>query len=191
MALSLTQYLQTLADADDQKRLVIANQLKKAGFYSGKATGKFNSQLIAAVAKAEQEIDMLKPFLGEIDRTTFYVQKAKEGAAGGDGREPNRQRYISTEQNISKTLDDIGQDLLGRKLTDKEKAKYAKRLIAEQKKASSDVVTTYNSSGMSTTTGGLDEGQFLIDQISQSDEAKANRALSGYDIMLRLLGGLR
>lgn len=191
MAESLTQYLQALADASPEQRLKIANYLKKARFYSGKVSADFNTQLITAVTKAEQEIAQLKPFLGDIDRTTYYVQKSKENAAaGGDGK-VTRQRYISNEQTISKTLDDIAKDLLGRALTDKEKAKYAKRLQAQQRQASSDVVTTYTDGGMATTTGGLDEGQFLIDQISQTDEAKANRVLEGYDVMLRLLGGLR
>lgn len=187
MAQTLTQFLQSLADANDQQRLTIANQLKKAGYYKGKATGAFNAKLVTAVTNAEQEIAMLKPFVGDVDRLTFYVQKSKEE---GDGR-VTRQRYISTEQTISRTLDDIAKDLLGRTLSDKEKAKYSKRLMAEQKKASSDVVTSYTEGGMATTTGGLDESQFLIEQISQTDEAKANRALKGYDIMLNMLGGLR
>lgn len=191
MAESLTQFLQSLADADPQQRLKIANYLKNAGFYSGKVSADFNARLITAVSKAEQEIDMLKPFLGEVDRLSFYVQKSKEGVGGtGDGK-VTRQRYISTEQTVSKTLDDIARDLLGRSLTDKEKSKYAKRLIQEQRKATSDVVTSYTEGGMQTTTGGLDEAQFLIDQISQTDEAKANRVLQGYDVMLRMLGGLR
>lgn len=192
MAESLTQYLQALADASPDQRLKIANYLKKARFYSGKVSADFNTRLITAVTKADQEIAQLKPFIGDIDRTTYYVQKSKENAVEGDGDgKVTRQRYISNEQNISKTLDDIGKDLLGRALTDKEKSKYAKRLQQEQRKATSDVVTSYTSGGMATTTGGLDEGQFLIDQISQTDEAKANRVLEGYDVMLRLLGGLR
>jgi len=194
LAQNLTQFLQSLADAKPEQRLRIANYLKKAGFYSGKVSAEFNSRLITAVSKAEQEIDMLKPFVGDIDRTTFYVQKSKENVgAGEDGPRTVRQRYISTEQSISKTLDDIGKDLLGRALTDKEKAKYAKRLIQEQRKPSSDVVLTDTGGdvGMQTRTAGLDEGQFLIEQISQTDEAKANRALKGYDLMLRMLGGLR
>lgn len=192
MADNLTQFLQGLADSGPKQRLKIANYLKQAGFYTGKVTGEFNASLISAVTRAEQEIAMIKPFVGDVDRITYYVSKAKEGQAGGAGTgKTTRQRYISNEQVVSKTLDDIAQDLLGRKLSDKEKAKYTKRLIAEQKKASSDVVTSYTSGGMATTTGGLDEGQFLIEQISQTDEAKANRALKGYDIMLNLLGGLR
>lgn len=191
MAESLTQFLQSLADADPQQRLKIANYLKNAGFYSGKVSADFNARLITAVSTAEKELDMLKPFLGEVDRLSFYVQKSKEGIGGGGDGKVTRQRYISTEQTVSKTLDDIAKDLLGRALTDKEKAKYTKRLVQEQRKATSDVVTSYTDGGMATTTGGLDESQFLIDQISQTDEAKANRVLQGYDVMLRLLGGLR
>lgn len=195
MAESLTQYLQSLADTDDKTRLKIVNYLKNAGFYSGKVTSKFNAQLISAVTKAEQEIAQLKPFLGEINRTEYYISKSKEGIAevGAGGPRTVRQEYVSTEQSISKTLDDIAKDLLGRALTDKEKSKYAKRLIKEQRKPSSDVVSTYsgNQSQMQTTRSGLDESQFLIEQISDTDEAKANKALKGYDIMLRMLGGLR
>lgn len=191
MAESLTQFLQSLADADPQQRLKIANYLKNGGFYSGKVSADFNTRLITAVSKAEQELDLLKPFVGEMDRLSYYVQKSKEGVGGTGEGKVTRQRYISTEQTVTKTLDDIAKDLLGRALTDKERSKYAKRLIEQQRKASSDVVTSYTEGGMATTTGGLDEGQFLIDQISQTDEAKANRVLQGYDVMLKLLGGLR
>lgn len=193
MAVDLTTFLGSLRDGTPEQRLAIANDLKKAGFYTGKVSSKFNSQLVTAVTKAEADIAVIKPFFTDVDRITYYKEKASEAEAGGGSGEGKvtRQRYVSTEQTVSKTLDDIAQDLLGRKLTDKEKAKYAKRLIKEQNKPTSDTVTTYTGSGMATTTGGLDEGQFLIEQISQTDEAKANRALKGYDIMLNMLGGLR
>jgi hypothetical protein len=65
-------------------------------------------------------------------------------------------------------------------------------LNAEEKKASSDTVTKYSAAGdMSTTLGGLDKEQFLIEKISGTDEAKANKVLDAYSALVNMLGGLR
>ena len=44
---------------------------------------------------------------------------------------------------------------------------------------------------MSTTTTGLDKEQFLIEKISGTDEAKANKVLDAYTTVVNMLGGLR
>jgi len=43
----------------------------------------------------------------------------------------------------------------------------------------------------SETTGGVDVGQFMIDIVSKTDEARANKVLQAYNIAVNTLGGLR
>lgn len=96
---------------------------------------------------------------------------------------------------ISKTLDAISADLLGRQLSPEEKAKYFAMLQAEEKKPTSASVTKVTPRGtgaqVSTTSGGLDEQQFLIEKLAATDEAKAQKVLNAYDTVSKMLGGLQ
>ena len=85
-------------------------------------------------------------------------------------------------------LDTVAQDLLGRKLTKAEKNKYTSLINAEQKKQPS--VTT-SGKGFSSTRGGIDEQQFVAEQIGATAEAKTNRATDAYSVMMQELGGLQ
>ena len=96
---------------------------------------------------------------------------------------------------ISKTLDAISADLLGRQLSPEEKAKYFAMLQAEEKKPTSASVTKVTPMGtgaqVSRTSGGLDEQQFLIEKLAATDEAKAQKVLNAYDTVSKMLGGLQ
>jgi hypothetical protein len=64
----------------------------------------------------------------------------------------------------------------------------------QKKQAKNPKVTTYQTKdGVTTskTTGGFDEGQYMIDIVSQTDDAKANKVLKAYNIALGAFGGLR
>jgi hypothetical protein len=78
-------------------------------------------------------------------------------------------------------------------LPDAAKKKLAQKYIAMQKAGQLDVTTTYsNDAGFSQTTGGgMSPTQFFIEEVSQGDEAKANKALRGYEIIMDMFGGLR
>jgi hypothetical protein len=73
-------------------------------------------------------------------------------------------------------------------LTKAEKNKYTK-LINEQQRKQPSVTTT--GKGFSSTRGGIDEQQFITEQIGATAEAKTNRATDAYAIMMQELGGLR
>lgn len=96
---------------------------------------------------------------------------------------------------ISKTLDSIAADLLGRQLSQEEKAKYFSMLQAEEKKPKSATVTKVTPTGTgaqtTTTSGGLDEQQFLIEKIAGTDEAKAQKVLNAYEAVTKMFGGLQ
>ena len=82
----------------------------------------------------------------------------------------------------------MAEDLLGRKLTKAEKNKYTQLINAQQKKQPS--VTT-SGKGFSSTRGGIDETQFITEQIGATSEAKTNRATDAYAVMMQELGGLQ
>ena len=186
-----TDYLKALDKSPESVILKLAKQLKAAGLYKGTPTGKFNNSFYDALTKAEEKRVQLVSIQGELDRTNFITQLASQGTGTG-GPSTTRARSITSKTKGASTLDAIGQELLGRELTDAEKAKYLKMLNAEEKKATSDTVTKYSAAGdMSTTTTGLDKEQFLIEKISGTDEAKANKVLDAYTTVVNMLGGLR
>jgi hypothetical protein len=87
-------------------------------------------------------------------------------------------------------IDAIFKDTLGRKASSKEILKYTKAIQTAQK--ASPTVTRYSTSGgvtSATTTGGINEQQYLIDQIAGTDEAKANQVLGYYQTFMNALGG--
>jgi hypothetical protein len=93
-------------------------------------------------------------------------------------------------------IDGIVKNLTGRNATDDEVAQYTAMIRNQQKK--NPLVTTYTTKGGQTTgsrtTGGFgaqEAQQFLLDKVSQGDEAKANRALDAYSAVVDLFGGLR
>jgi hypothetical protein len=73
-------------------------------------------------------------------------------------------------------------------LTKAEKNKYTK-LINEQQRKQPTVTTS--GAGVSSTRGGVDEQQFITEQIGATAEAKTNRATDAYAILMQELGGLR
>lgn len=191
---SFTDYLKALDKSPESVILKLAKQLKSAGLYKGTPTGKFNNSLYDALTKVEEKRVQLASIKGDIDRFDFITELASEGTGTGDTGGPSvvRARSITSKTKGAATLDAIGEELLGRQLTSAEKTKYLKMLNVEEAKATSDTVTKYSAAGgMSTTLGGLDKEQFLIEKIAGTDEAKANKVLDAYSAVVEMLGGLR
>jgi hypothetical protein len=63
-------------------------------------------------------------------------------------------------------------------------------LLQQAQRDAPTVTTTDRSGDVATyeTTGGLDESQFLIQEISGTDEAKANKVFGYYDAFKNALG---
>jgi hypothetical protein len=189
-----TQFLQKIA-ANPSLTKAYAKLLKAANFYNGPITDKYTPALQQAFDSMEASrlsISKVRP----IKRDDFINETISLGTGGGaGGTTTQRQRYIASPTQAAALLDTISEDLIGRKLSDSEKKKYMAILKAEQKKPESAQVTTTTSTGTgtssSTTQGGLDEQQFLIQQIAGTDEAKANKVLNAYSTVLNMLGGLR
>jgi hypothetical protein len=163
--------------------------LKASGYYKGKVTNKYTPAFQKALVAAESDrasINVVSP----ITRDQFFAQLepvSVSGASSGPSTVTSVSKY--TPESASQVINAIIQDTLGRKATDAEIKKYTKTLKDVEKKAST--ITNYSGSGASqtqTTTKGLNEQQYLLDQISGTDEGKANKVLGFYETFMNALG---
>ena len=162
--------------------------LKAAGYYKGKITGKYNVALQQALTRAETErasINLISP----ITRDQFFAQlePVSTGGSAGPTTVTNVTKY--TPESASQFINLIVQDTLGRKATAAEIKRYTQTLKDIEKKAST--VTNYSGSGAKqtqVTTTGINEQQYLVDQISGTDEGKANKVLGFYETFMNALG---
>lgn len=186
-----------MRQASEGTRAAIAQQLKDANLYKGKVTGKFDIKLYTALVTLGNELTLQRKFnkqfqQPEISVSDFLLSKAQEGVGDGTGGTAGptttRQTYVTSATQTAKLLDTVAEDLLERKLTKAEKAKYLKMINAEQKRQPS--VQTQGK-GFVTTQGGVDEQAFLEEKIGATKEAKTARATDAYAIMMEELGGLR
>lgn len=196
MAIDLTSYLRNLYTADPKVKLQVANLLKGAGYYEGKVTTDF-LRLQDAVVRAEQDLAKIAPYEPNLDRNTFYAMQRKarrEAGGGGEGGGPTTyvDRTISSETQAAALIDAIERDFPFLELSAKQRKKYINMLRQEQAKPSSATRTTISGDNVQSrvTQGGLDEEQFLIEKISNSDAGRAAKVVQGYDVLTRMLGGL-
>lgn len=188
---TFTAFAKALSQVSPTIRAKIAQQLKDAGIYRGKVSGDFNNRFYDALIEAEKRRAQLATIVDVPNRYDFIASLATEGdGAGADGVGITETLRISTPEQVKPLVDAVIMDQLGRKATDAEIRRYTK-MIRKAQKAQPTVTTTKKVGDriVSTTTGGFDSGQYLIDQISGTDEAKANRVLGFYETFLRALGG--
>lgn len=193
---TFTDFVKAISQSPEDVRLRLAKQLKKAGLYSGTPSGKFNNSMYDALTKAETKRVQLATITGPIDRFNFIDDLATEGVAKtGAKKGPSKvtSRTISEPKEFFDDVDAVTREYLGRELPAAAKSRLAKKYIERQKSGQLDVTTTYNTDGSfrQTTGGGVTPEQFFIEEISNSDEARANKVLKGYNILLNLFGGLR
>ncbi len=191
---SFTDFIQGLSKAPQDLIVKISQQLKDAKLYKGKITGKFDIKLYNALVEASQGYKGVNTFAEKfgtpkVSPIDYLEQIGMEGAETGTG-EPKTtvSTYVTSPSQTAKLINTVAQDLLGRELTKAEKNKYTK-LINEQQKRQPTVTTT--GGGVSSTRGGIDEQQFITEQIGATAEAKTNRATDAYAILMQELGGLR
>ena len=192
---SFTDFIQGLSKAPQDTIVKISQQLKDAKLYKGKITGKFDIKLYNALVEASQGYKGANLFAQKfgtpaVSPLDYLEQIGMEGAETGATGEPKTtvSTYVTSPSQTAKLLNTVAEDLLGRKLTKAEKNKYTK-LINEQQRKQPTVTTS--GQGFSSTRGGIDEQQFITEQIGATAEAKTNRATDAYAIMMQELGGLR
>ena len=164
--------------------------LKSAGYYKGKITSKYSLNLQKAFNAAEKdraELSLITP----IGRDEFLKQKIEFGDGAGTGQPSVVQDITAYTPEAAKMLiESVIKDTLGRKATDAEIKKYTSGLKKIQQQAAS--TTTYKTVGgkqTRVTTPGISEQQYLVDQVSGTDEGKANKVLGFYETFMNALGG--
>lgn len=180
MAVTLTEFLKSLYEADEKTRLTIAKDLKTAGFLRGNASGKVQDflELQNAIIDAEKEIAQLKPVSGDIDRLTYYKTRRTQTSTGGANVPPiTDYPVVSSATDAKKAINSVFQESLGRDAT----AAEVKALYPTLKKAQLDNPTSYKE----TTINGkktriqytaLDTNQFILDQIGKTPALKQELA---------------
>jgi hypothetical protein len=192
---SFNDFIQGLSKAPQDTIVKISQQLKDAKLYKGKITGKFDINLYNALVEASQGYKGANLFAekfgtAKVTPLDYLQQIGMEGAETGTTGTSRTvaSTYVTSPSQTAKLLNTVAEDLLGRKLTKAEQNKYTKLINAQQKKQPS--ITT-SGQGFSTTRGGIDEQQFVTEQIGATAEAKTNRATDAYTVMMQELGGLR
>lgn len=188
-----SDYTQFLALVAKNPSLVTgySKLLKSAGYYKGKITDKYTPALQKAFTRAEEDrllISAARP----MTRDEFLQDTISFGGIDGDGGgSPNVSKSIgiADETTARALINAVLEDVIGRGATKEELKKYTLALQKAQRAA--PTVTTYSTSGdvqTATTTGGINEEEFLIQQIAGTDEAKANKVFNYYDAFKTALG---
>ena len=194
---SQSEYTQFLSTIAKNPALITgySKLLKSAGYYKGKITDKYTPALQKAFTKAEEDrlsISTVRP----IGRDEFLQETISLGGVGGGG---SGSSGPTTVTNVTKfkpeaaqqLVESIIQDTLGRKATAAEVKKYSAMLKKIEGKAASTTTYGKGSNQTQTTMVGLEEKQYLVDQIAKTDEAKANKVLGFYETFMNALGGGR
>ena len=192
--ITLQVFAKNIADSSKEVRLALAQQLKNAGFWTGKINSDFNMDYYKSLVKLEEAYSKqatLNKIVGTTPPKRLDVLRdtiVSVASGGGGGPTTTRQTYVTSQTQTAKILETVAKDLLGRSLTKAEKAKYQKLINAEQKR---QPAVNVSGKGFSRTTGGVDEEQFITEKIAGTAEAKTNQASDAYTILMQELGGLR
>jgi hypothetical protein len=162
--------------------------LKETGYYKGKITSKYTPALQKALTAVETDrlsINAVSP----ISRDDFFAQLEPAGTGTG---QPSVVTDVTayTPEAAKMLIQSVIKDTLGRNATDFEIKKYTSGLKKIQQQAAS--TTTYKTVGgkqTRVTTPGISEQQYLVDQVSGTDEGKANKVLGFYETFMNALGG--
>ena len=189
------ELIRKFLEMSPQERIGIGNRLKGAGYQVGGLTGQATKDLRNAYLKAYDDLNQEILIGQQLDLNTFLTREASAGAGAGGPRQPYTQSQEINDMAAKTLINTIIRGQNSRDATDEEIVKYTAEIRAQQKK--NPLVTAYTTKGGQTTgsrtTGGFGQEeaqQFLLDKVSQGDEAKANRALDAYSAVVKLFGGL-
>ena len=186
----LKGYITSITNSGPEAIKLFSQRLRQTPYYRGKAVTTLTPALLKGITAMEEARVSLRSYRGDIDRTAFLVESIAQGAGAGAGGGPSTtiQRKISTKLEAQTLIDEIYNDVLGRAPTEAEFNKYFKKLTKREREK--PTVTTYSggSTNVVTQTGGPDVQQYLFNQISGTDEAKARQVFSFYDVFKKALG---
>jgi hypothetical protein len=161
-----------------KERQDLAELLKASRYYTGPITGVYNDALVTAYQQALAANQARSLAWGEeVSWSQFLQDKIGEATAlglAGDGAQvPTGTISISTDLEAAAKVEDIFLKELKRLPTAAEVAEYSKKLINEEKKASSVTKATVKKIGgvkVTQYTGGIDRDQFLTNLVRKLPE---------------------
>ena len=145
-------------------------------------------------ASAQYTVDQVEAYKsGQIKEfvgfNSWLGAREKPEGLGGTRTTPQITEFSDTD--ARGLINDVIKSLMGRGASDAEYAKLVPLLQKKQNKNPALVSTTTNEEGRVTaqkTKTGINEQQFLIEKLSQRDEAKATKILSYYDAFKQAIG---
>lgn len=180
------------------KDIKILSQALKNANYSVKVTSKPNPDLLQTYLKAQTDFMVLKSAapatpVNDIYGYLAFIDQTGMGGAGTTATAKQKSVRLIDDTTATALVNAVFEDQLGRKASAKEIAKYTANLRKAQAAAPTMTTTTTTAgdgmtSSSSQTTGGLNEQQFLIQQIGGTDEAKAKQVFDFYSAFKNLLG---
>ena len=192
---SLDIFAKDVARGSDEARLALAQQLKDAGLWKGNISSRFDIKYYGALVKLEEQYQgqiALNKLLGVPTATTRYDSLASllaDGDGGASKTRVSKSTRLSDSTTAEALVTAVMQDQVGRGPSAAELKKYTQALQKAQATAPTTTVTTGgDSTTTSQTTGGINEQQFLINEIAGTDEARAQKVKSYYDVFKQAIG---
>lgn len=187
------RYQKQLIKNYGSKQAVI-DKLYKAGYLSTNKDVPTSSYLSALDAAAgEYTVAQVNAYkqegVKEFPTMDEFLAAKKGTGLGGTKTRTNVTEYSDTA--AKKIINAISQQFNGRDANAKELSNLIPLINKELKSNPDFITTTTNAQGDVTRTKtktGLDVEQFLIDEISQKDEAKANQVLGYYNVFKQSIG---
>jgi hypothetical protein len=179
------------------ERIAYATKLKAAGYTVGPINGAVTKDLRKAWLTAHFDLDTeVKAAIavgsqsGSSSDLNSFLTANTGGSGSGKGRAGKT--IVSSEINdtaAAALINSIYQDLAGQKASPQEIAMRTKQLRAAQ--AKNPVKTVYDSTGKSSTTGGIDTQQFITEKLQGTAPVEQQRTRDAMTLMMQELGGLR
>lgn len=192
-ATPLTQYTEFKKAVAASPALISGYQklLKAANLYKGSVNGKYTPAFQKALDRAEEDrlsIAAIRP----IGLDDYLKEQVNLGEGGGDGTGKPRnitQVYEINDTDADALIAKIYQQATGYKPTRLQLAE-AKKDLRKQEKLN-PVKQAYDAKGNLVQTGGLNEEQYLMEKVGQTEAAQKSRATTANELLLSELGGLR
>jgi hypothetical protein len=190
--ISLTAYDQLLGGfykLQSNELKALSTQLKNAG-YPVRITSKPTNDLKDQYIKANLDFtSSYSRFYPGSKFTDYLTTISDSGAGGAGGPRVSKSTRLSDPTTAEALITAVMQDQVGRGPNKAELKRYTQALQKAQAAAPTTTVTTGSpTTSTSKTTGGINEQQFLINEISGTDEARAQKVKSFYDVFKQAIG---
>lgn len=176
-----------LIDMTPQERIAYATKLKQAGYRVGPINGAVTKNLRNSWLSAHSDLQAEIQAGQALDLDTFLQANANAGGTGKSG--VNIASSQINDTSAAALVQSIYKELAGQAATEEDIARHTKALRAAQK--ANPVKTVYDSTGNSSTSGGIDTRQFLTEELQGTELVKEQRTRDALTLAAQELGGLR